>query len=176
MSIWAGSVGSRGGEERVPRRNFSTLLCRVLARTCGQNAVVTKLAGFGILCTLLLLATAAFGQIDRGTIKGSVTDPSGAVIPDAKIQIVQTNTNSTIDLATDSQGLYNAPNLPAATYRITVSKEGFKTGVREPVEVRPTVQVQVDFQLNPGAVSETVQVTGEAPILDVSTTNNATGL
>jgi hypothetical protein len=123
-----------------------------------------------------LIVTTAFAQIDRGTIKGSVTDPTGAIVPGAKIQVVQVSTNSTTESVTDSQGLYNLPNLPAATYRVTASQQGFKTAVREPVEVRPTVQVQVDFKLDVGAVSETVEVTSEAPILDVSTTNNATGL
>jgi hypothetical protein len=131
------------------------------------------LAVFGCL---LVSASVAAAQIDRGTIKGSVFDASGAVVPNTKIEIIRTDTNSTINIATDNQGLYNVPNLPAGTYRVMATKQGFKTGVSEAVDVRPTVQVQVDFHLDPGELSETVQVTGEAPILDVSTTNNATGL
>ena len=115
-------------------------------------------------------------QIDRGTIEGLVTDQTGAVVPDAKVQIIQTATNSTLDLATNPEGLYTAPNLPSGTYRVVIKKEGFAAIVREPVEVRPAVQVRVDVVLQPGSVSESVNVTAEAPLLDVSTTSNATGI
>ena len=163
----------------MPRPNSKSFFCSGFAN---RKDRLNRWIRMQLRCsaTVIVLAalsvTTAFAQIDRGTIKGSVTDPTGAIVPEAKIQVIQVGTSSTIDLVSDSQGLYNLPNLPAATYRVTASKEGFKTSVREPVEVRPTVQVQVDFKLDIGAVSETVQVTGEAPILDVSTTNNVSGL
>ncbi len=94
----------------------------------------------GILCSV----TPLIAQIDRGTIQGLVKDPSGAVIPGAKVKIIQTATNSTYELVTNSDGLYNAPNLPVATYRVVIQAEGFSTFSREPVEVRAQVQVRVD--------------------------------
>src|SRR5689334_15553403 len=53
-----------------------------------------------------------FGQIDRGTIEGVVKDQSGAVVPGARVQIIQTETNSALELSTNGEGIYNAPNLP----------------------------------------------------------------
>src|SRR3954447_14502548 len=119
----------------------------------------------------LLLFVAAFpvwGQIDRGTIQGLVKDPSGAVVPGAKVQIVRIDTNSTIELLTNGEGLYTAPNLPAATYRVVVEKPGFGTFKREPVEVQPRAQASIDVLLQPGGVNDSVTVTTEAPVLDTA--------
>src|SRR5437667_5166008 len=81
----------------------------------------------------LILAMAAcqlFGQIDRGTIEGVVKDPSGAVVPNARVQIIRTETNSELELSTNEKGIYNAPNLPVAIYRVVIEKVGFGTVVR----------------------------------------------
>ena len=126
----------------------------------------------GILCSV----TPLIAQIDRGTIEGLVRDPSGAVIPGAKIKIIQTATNSTYDFVTNDEGLYIAPNLPVATYRVVIQAQGFSTFSREPVEVRAHVTVRVDADLQIGAVTEMSIVTAEAPLLDVSATSNSTGL
>lgn len=126
----------------------------------------------GILCSV----TPLIAQIDRGTIEGLVKDPSGAVIPGAKVKIIQTATNSTYELVTNGEGLYIAPNLPAATYKVVIQAAGFSTFSREPVEVRAHVQVRVDAALQIGAVTDVSTVTAEAPLLDVSTTSNSTGL
>jgi len=124
----------------------------------------------------IAIASSVFGQIDRGTIVGIITDSTGAVVPGAKIQIIQIATNSTIVLASNAQGLYTAPNLPFGTYRVLVQKDGFTSITREPLEVRPGVTIRADFTLQPGSVSQSVTVTGKPPLLDVSTTSNATGM
>ncbi len=142
----------------------------------------TKIVKLRVRCSLiklvLLLAAIApvQAQIDRGTIEGLLSDPSGAVVPDAKVHVIQVATNSAIDLISNSQGLYTAPNLPFGTYRVVVEKQGFTTLTREPVEVRPGVTVRVDFTLQPGTLSQSVSVTAEAPQLDISATGNATGM
>ncbi len=123
----------------------------------------------------LLAAAAAWGQIDRGTIQGEVKDPSGLGVPGAKVQVIRADTNSALDLETNMEGLYTAPNLPAGNYRIIVQKEGFASVTREPVEVRPRMDVRVDVTLQPGAITESVTVTEEAPLLDTATMNNAAG-
>ena len=115
-------------------------------------------------------------QIDRGTIQGVVRDQTGGVIPGAKVQIIRIDTNSAIDLATNEEGLYTAPNLTVGDYRIVVEQGGFTTIRRERIEVRAGVQVRVDVTLQPGGVTESVNVTEDAPLLDVSTTSNATAL
>src|SRR5256885_76142 len=76
---------------------------------------------------LVIAACQLFGQIDRGTIEGVVKDQSGAVVPSARVQIIQTETNSALELSTNGEGLYNAPNLPVAIYRVVVGKPGFGT-------------------------------------------------
>ena len=123
----------------------------------------------------LVAALPVWSQIDRGTIQGQVKDSSGGVVPDAKVQIVRIDTNSTIDLKTNGEGLYIAPNLPAANYRLVVEKAGFSKVTREPVEVQPRAQATVDFTLQPGTVNESVTVTTEAPILDTAAVNNSVG-
>jgi hypothetical protein len=128
------------------------------------------------LLLILPTAPAVFGQIDRGTIEGIVRDQTGAVIPGAKVQIIRIDTNSALDLSTNGEGLYTAPNLPAGAYRVLVQKEGFATFKREPVDVSARMSMKVDATLQPGAVSESVSVTAEAPLLDTATVNNSSGL
>jgi Carboxypeptidase regulatory-like domain len=112
-----------------------------------------------------------FAQADRGLIEGSVTDPSGAAVPGAQIQVINIETNSKLDFSTNQLGYYLAANLPVGTYRITLQKEGFRTLVREPISVRAQSSLRVDFSVQIGSSSETVTVTSEPPMLDVSATS-----
>lgn len=127
----------------------------------------------GVLLTLL--STAAWGQIDRGTIQGVVSDPSGLSVAETKVQVVGIDTNSVLESATNAEGLYTLPNLPAGNYRMIFEKTGFKGLTREPVEVRPRATIRVDVTLEIGAVTESVTVRDEAPLLDTATMNNAAG-
>jgi hypothetical protein len=104
-----------------------------------------------------------------------VKDASGGVVPDAKVRVVQIETNSAIDLTTNADGLYIALNLPVATYRVEVEKTGFEKYIRQPVEVRPRAETTVDIVLQTGAVTESVNVTSEAPVLDTNAVNNSVG-
>ena len=114
-----------------------------------------------------------WGQIDRGTIQGLVKDPSGAVVPGAKVHIVGIETGRVLDLTTNEAGLYTAPNLPAAMYRVEIEAPGFQKFVRQTVEVRPRVESTVDVVLQTGRLSETVEVTAAAPLLDTAAVNNS---
>jgi hypothetical protein len=129
-----------------------------------------------MLCWLSIGTGALNAQIDRGTIVGLVTDPIGAIVPGAKIQVTNVNTNTSIALEANEQGLYTASNLPRGTYRVVVTREGFKTASSPDAELGASITLRVDIKLEPGLVTETVTVTGEAPILDVGTTNNSTGM
>jgi hypothetical protein len=115
-------------------------------------------------------------QTGRGKIEGTVKDPNGANVPSAKVQVVNTETNSELDFSTNELGYYLAPNLPVGSYRVIVRKDGFRTTVREPIFVSSETALAVDFTLQLGAVNETVTVTGEAPLLDISATANPTNL
>ena len=127
-----------------------------------------------LLLLVSLAGSMAFAQTGRGTIQGLVTDTSGALVPGAEVRIVQIDTNNTFDLITNDEGLYIAPNLPVGTYRVVVRRSGFATITREPILVRAEVVIRLDFSIQPGAVTETVNITGEAPLLDLSTTSSPT--
>src|SRR5437867_10944848 len=132
--------------------------------------------GAALFLVLFASVLAVSAQIDRGTIQGVVRDQTGAVIPGAKIQIIRIDTNSTLDLATNEEGLYTAPNLPVGDYRIVVEQAGFAITKREPLAVRTGVQIRVDLTLRTGGITETVSVTDEAPLLDQATMYNAAGI
>jgi len=91
------------------------------------------------------------------------------------VKVIRIDTNSVLELVTNMEGLYTAPNLPAATYRLVFQKQGFGSITREPVEVRPRMDIRVDVAMQPGVVTESVVVSDEAPMLDTATMNNAAG-
>ena len=138
--------------------------------------VLPVLSAVTFLILFLVFTPSIVAQTDRGTIEGLVADQTGAVIPNASVQIIQIRTGTALDFITNSDGLYTAPNLPLGTYRIIVKKQGFGTLTREPIDVRPNIKVRVDLALTPGTVEQQVSVTSEAPLLDVSTTGNTAGL
>ena len=118
-------------------RKFSLVSFNRSARAIRSCALFTALFLAVGVCQL-------FGQIDRGTIEGVVKDQSGAVVPGARVQIIQTETNSTLELSTNGEGLYYAPNLPAAVYRVEIEKVGFGKIVRQPIDVQPRVDSRVE--------------------------------
>lgn len=135
-----------------------------------------KTSMFKKVASLIAFASAvAWGQIDRGTIQGVVSDQSGLALPEAKLQVVSIDTNSVLEFSTNNEGLYTAPNLPAGNYRLIFQKTGFSTLTREPVEIRPRQTIRVDVTLRVGTTTESVTVTDEAPLLDTATMNNAAG-
>src|SRR5512144_2702402 len=123
-----------------------------------------------ILCFVLVRAQ------DRGTIEGTVTDSTGSVVPGAKVRIVQEGTNASWSFEANDVGRYYAPNLPLGSYRVTVQKEGFSTATTPEVEVRSQVTARVDVKLQVGAVSENIQVTSEAPLVDTSSSTVSSSL
>src|ERR1700674_3536374 len=138
-------------------------LRKVSAGAWAERAAKLLLGLVWIAATCIL-----FAQADRGSIEGTVTDPSGAAVPKAQIQVVNIETNSKLDFSTNELGNYLAPNLPLGSYRMIVQKEGFRTLNREPILVRAQSSLRVDFTFQIGAVTDTVNITAEAPMLDVS--------
>jgi len=143
-----------------------------------RNSGVRRLPALAIslVACILWFAPAASAQIDRGNIEGQVTDTTGAIVPGARVEVTNVNTNSSIVLETNDDGLYTASNLPKGIYRVAVSRQGFKTATSAATELDSSITLRMDIKLQPGEVTETVTVTGEAPILDVGTTNNSTGM
>jgi hypothetical protein len=120
---------------------------------------------------LIVAVGVLLAQTDRGSIEGTVTDPSGAAAAGAQIQVVNIATNSTLDFSANELGYYLAANLPVGSYRMIVRKDGFQTVIREPILVSAQKSLRVDFTIQVGRASESVTVTGEAPLLDVSATS-----
>src|ERR1700733_1670588 len=121
--------------------------------------------GLRIACFYLICALAVFAQGDRGTITGTVTDPTGAVVPNANIQITNSDTAAVYKVGTTSTGNYTLPNLPAGSYVLTVDASGFKKFERPGLVVQVAETVRVDAVLQVGASTDTVTVSAEAPLL-----------
>ena len=129
------------------------------------------------VCSLVLLAgVATQAQTFRGTILGSVSDSSGAAIPGASVTIKNLGTGLTRTVVTQDDGSYAAPELPIGNYSVTVEKAGFKIGVVSGVNVEVSKDSRVDLTLQPGQVTQTVEVQGEELPLVESTSNTLGGI
>ena len=115
------------------------------------------------------LAACAFGQDARGKILGLVTDASGAPVPAAVLSAVQIEMNTSTPARTNSTGNYELPFLLPGPYRLEIAAPGFKSFRQEPIEVRVGETATIDVKLEIGAVTETVKVTAEAPLIEEST-------
>src|SRR4051812_48795724 len=99
----------------------------------------------GLLALVLFCAGGtAFGQSDRGSITGTVTDPSGAVIEGAKVTATNVDSNEVREAETNGAGQYSLPQLQAATWRISVEAPGFKTSTVDDVKVAVQVTRTAD--------------------------------
>jgi outer membrane receptor protein involved in Fe transport len=123
---------------------------------------------------VILLATAVVAQTFRGTILGTVTDASGAVISGASVKIHNVNTGQDRATQTSADGSYAVSELQIGTYTVTVSQNGFQTSVTSDVTVDVGVERRVDAALKPGEVTVQVQVSGES-LPQVETTTNDLG-
>jgi hypothetical protein len=116
-----------------------------------------------VLFALILAASIpAYGQSDRGNITGTVTDPGGAVIVNAKVTATNLNTNEVRETTTSDEGSFTIPQLKADPYRVTVEAPGFKAATIEDVQVAVQVTRTVDVKLEIGAITDVVTVTNEA--------------
>ena len=116
------------------------------------------------LCLLLLsLSVPAGSQVQNASLTGSVTDPSGAVVPNARVTAIQTSTNLAQKNTTDSAGYYLFPALLVGTYTVTVEATGFKKGIHDNIVLGVGQRARSDFTLEVGLVTEQVEVK-EAPI------------
>src|SRR5258706_1371051 len=128
-----------------------------------------------LLMVFVLLSTAMLvGQTFRGTILGSVTDPSGAYVAGATVKVRNVATGLERTTSTSADGSYAVPELPIGTYSVTVTQTGFKTFVATTVAVDVATERRVDAALKTGEVSTRVEVSAEELPL-VETTSNGLG-
>src|SRR6266513_4395095 len=114
-----------------------------------------------VLLLALGLNTPAFAQSFLGTIRGTVTDPQGQVIPGAAVVITDESTNVPRALESDSQGRYEASNVRPGTYRVEVITQNFKKFERTGVVLRAAGTALVDVILELGSLNETVTVSAD---------------
>src|SRR4051794_1955250 len=118
-------------------------------------------------CVVLVCAAAItiLAQAPTGQINGTVTDPSGAVVAGAEVSATNAATNVRRATTTNEDGLFNLPALPPGIYTLLVDAKGFPKQVREGLELQVGQTAKIDFTLQIGNVSETVQVAAQAPML-----------
>ena len=109
-----------------------------------------------------LCAFAAWGQNSTGSLSGVVQDPSGASIPNAVLRLVNPQTARTLDTKSNESGAYVFPIVPAATYRLNVEANGFRTHTLDNLEIHVNQQATLDVKLQLGAVSDAVEVHAQA--------------
>jgi hypothetical protein len=128
----------------------------------------------GVVAVLALaLAAPGFPQIDNGNITGRVTDPSGAPIVGAQVTVTQTEMNFETLATSNEEGIYRALNLRPGPYRVTIVAQGFKKLVRGSIDLRVGQTLAIDAKLEVGAVSDSIEVTAKAALLETET--SATG-
>lgn len=121
-----------------------------------QNSPIIRIA---VLLLLMVCGSLTIqGQTNFGRISGSVKDSNGAAIPNANITITNLATNLVRTATADSEGFYTATNLPVGTYSVAAVQNGFKHSSQSGVAVTADARLTVDITLEPGQVTETVQI------------------
>jgi Carboxypeptidase regulatory-like domain len=106
-----------------------------------------------------------------GTVLGTVTDTSGALIGGAAVKVRNLATNLEVSTLTKDNGLFQAANLPIGAYSVTISKEGFQTEVHSQIVVQAERSATVNAALQVGAITQTVEVSATPLLNEVDTTN-----
>ena len=136
-----------------------------------ETSRAVKLA---LALVLVTNASSLIAQVDRGSIVGIVSDPSGAKVAGADVTVTNSATDQSIKVTTDTSGAYAANLLRIGAYSVTVEKQGFKRAVKPGVEVGVNQVVRVDLNLQVGATTESVEVTGVVPLLQTETSSLGT--
>src|SRR5574340_1335329 len=126
---------------------------------------MNALRALALLGIVLGSAAGLYGQAVSGSLLGTVTDSSGGAVPNAKVTITEMNTGLSRSMQTNASGNYVFPTLEPGTYRVAVELTGFRTAVKEGVNLLVNTSVRADLTLQPGAVNEAITVMAEVPSL-----------
>src|SRR5260370_39186680 len=118
-----------------------------------------------------LSAAICSAQVATGNLRGTVSDSTGGVLPNCSLTITHTSTGLVRKVSTNEQGDFNAPSLPVGEYRIAIGLTGFQTKVLTELTLQVDQTAIVPVVLEPGAVSQTMEVTASAPVLDSQTSS-----
>jgi hypothetical protein len=131
-------------------------------------------AAIGLFSLALVTANAHGQTLTTGQISGTVTDPSGAVVPKAQVTVSNTNTGIKRTTESNSEGYYLVPLLDSGAYVVTIAAKGFETVSREGITVAVSRSALVDFRLQIGAEEIKVTISTEAPLIEPSNPNTTT--
>jgi hypothetical protein len=133
---------------------------------CGRSLAGAILAG--VVCLLMLPVAGA--QSTSGRVRGTITDASGSTVVGTPVTLTNTATNVTRTATSNGNGEYLFLEVPVGTYELSVAQTGFKKFLRKDVVVDLDAVVSIDIALQVGGSTETVEVTGEPPVIDTTTT------
>ena len=139
----------------------------MLQRGYSSNSVIILLTFF-TLTVFLDVVPCAHAQVSGAAMTGTVLDSSGAVIPNARISIKNISTGEVRESTADASGFYSALNLLPGGYEITVTAPGFSTEVRRGVTLTVGTQQVLNITMNIGQVAEKIEVTSEAPSVELA--------
>ena len=126
-----------------------------------------------VVLSFLLVTLSLNAQTFRGTLQGTVTDSTGAVVSGATVKVANLDTGLVRTATTNDQGDYSLPELPIGSYSVTVTKAGFKDAMLNRIPINVGAAQRGDVQLGTGQVSETIEVQSDVPLIE--TTSNTTG-
>ena len=115
---------------------------------------------------LAICASALMAQNPTASVVGNVTDASGAAVAEVRLEIHNTNTNDIRQTSTDVKGEFAVTNLPPGTYEVIVKKDGFRTLRQTGLELQMEQAARLEFRLEVGAISQSVEVTASVPLLN----------
>ena len=128
-----------------------------------ERVYVCLMSGFFLLFSQMVIA-----QVTTGAILGTVTDDTGAVLPGVGVSVTNVETGLTREAVSNDEGRYSARNLVSGAYRIQAELAGFQTAVRRGVTLSVGQEAVINFTLQIGQISELVEVTGDAPLVNTT--------
>src|ERR1700677_1599349 len=137
----------------------------------GNRFLVALALGVVVFLAAMLLGSPLAAQSTSGSISGTVADASGSAVPDAAVTLTNEGTGASDTFTTGADGLYSFVNLNPGSYRVEAEKSGFKHFKREGVIVQVEQRVPISITMEIGAITQTVEVTGETPLITPTNTS-----
>ncbi len=139
---------------------------RTISRKCVNNLIAA-----GVLLLGILVSVPVGAQVAGGTLSGTISDPSGAGIPQARVVIKNLATGVERSVTTNTDGFYTAPNLLPGEYQVTLDAKGFNTEIKTGITMTVGAQRTFDLAMQIGTVSHRVEVSTEAPAVELATSD-----
>src|SRR5713101_1801545 len=128
-----------------------------------------RACGSFLVCLSMLMLGASLALADElATLTGYLTDPNGLRVPNVIVQVTNVETNVKYSGETNDEGLYRVSSIPSGTYRVVVQKTGFKSIVKQGVELHVQDVIALNFQLEVGSVAESVTVEAGASMINTT--------